>query len=125
MFFLNCHKLENLHINKKDSEKIENLSNVVYLIKCKFCEKVYIGETDRRLKIRIAEHKRDCTIGNNNTGLRKHAWALDHFFGFDFLKINILSRESVAFKRRILEFIYVKKVQRFMNKFTIKKNAHQ
>ena len=83
-FFKNYHKLVNLYINKKDSEKIGNLSNVVYLIKCICCEKVYIGGTGKRLKSRIAEHKRDGTIGNNNTGLSKHAWALDHFFYFDF-----------------------------------------
>ena len=34
VFFKNFHKLENLYINE-NSEKIENLSNVVYLIKCK------------------------------------------------------------------------------------------
>ena len=46
--------------------------------------KIYIGEGGRRLKTRIAEDKRDCTIGNNNTGLSKHIWTLDHFFDFDF-----------------------------------------
>ena len=43
---------------KRNSEKIENLYIVVYLIKCKCCEKVYIGET----------------------GFSKPPWALYNFF---------------------------------------------
>ena len=32
----------------------------VYKIKCKECSKVYIGETSRSFKLRIAEHKNNC-----------------------------------------------------------------
>ena len=65
--------LGKLLINNKDSDKMENLSNVVYLIKCNGCDKVYIGETGRRLKNIIYEHKRDCRPGNLNTGLSRHS----------------------------------------------------
>ena len=51
---------------------MENLFNVVYLIKCTGCNKVYIGETGRRLKNRIYEHKRDCKIEHLNTGLSRN-----------------------------------------------------
>ena len=65
--FKNNYSLDNFVTNKKDLEKTENSSNLIYLIKCKGCDKVYIGETDRRLKTRIVEHKRDCQVGNLNT----------------------------------------------------------
>ena len=31
--------------------------NVIYLIKCERCKQKYIGEAERQLKDRIAEHK--------------------------------------------------------------------
>lgn len=107
VYFKNDHTLEKLLRNKKDSDNIENLSNVVYSIKCTGCKKVYIGETGRRLKNRIYEHKRDCRIGNLNTGLSQHSWKFDHVFDFD--NIKILARENNTFKRRILESIHINK----------------
>lgn len=73
------------------------------------CSKIYIGETSRRLKTRIAEHKRDCRIGNNNTGLSQHSWSFYHDFDFDFKNIRILANESITYKRKIIESIFIKK----------------
>ena len=56
------HSLDEFLINKKNQDEIKNLSNVVYLIKCKECNKIYIGETGRRLENRIYEYERDCRI---------------------------------------------------------------
>ena len=49
-YFQSNHILEKSLINKKDLDKIENLSNVVYLIKCKECNEIYFRETGSRLK---------------------------------------------------------------------------
>lgn len=49
----------------------------------------YIGESLRRLKTRITEHKRDCQLGNSNSSLFQHAWA----------------KESIAYKRKIVYFL--------------------
>ena len=87
VYFNNNHTLGKLLNSNKDSDKIENLSNVVYLIKCTGCDKVYIGETGRRLKNRIYEHKRDCRLENLNTGLSRHSWDYNNFFDFDNVKI--------------------------------------
>ena len=91
--------------NNKDSDKMENLSNVVYLIKCNVCDKVYIGETGRRLKNRIYEHKRNCRLGNFNTGLSRHSWDCNHFFHFS--NIKIFARENNKYKRKIIESICI------------------
>ena len=53
VYLKNNHSLDHFVTNKKDLEKTENSSNLVYLIKCKGCDKVYIGETGRRLKTNI------------------------------------------------------------------------
>ena len=99
-----CRKLLN---NNKDSDKIENLSNVVYLIKCTGSDKVYIGEIGRRLKNKIYEHKRDCILENLNTGLYRHSWDYNNFF--DFNNVKSLSREYNKYKRKIIESIYINK----------------
>ena len=101
VYFKNNYTLGKLLINNKDSDKMDNLSNVVYLIKCNICDKVYIGETDRRLKNRIYEHKRDCRHRNLNTGLSRHSWHCNHFF--DFSNIKILARENNKYNRKMIE----------------------
>lgn len=79
------------------------------MIGCNCCNKVYIGETCRRLKTRIAEHKRDCETGNNKTGLSQHAWNNNHFFNFNYNNIKILAREKISYKRKFFESIFIKK----------------
>ena len=96
-----------LLINNKDSDKMENLPKVIYFIKCNGCDKVYIGVTGRRLKNRIYGHKRDCRLGNLNTGLSRHSWDCNHFF--DFSNIKILAKENNKYKRKIIESIYINK----------------
>lgn len=109
VYFKNDYKLENYITNKKDSENIENISNVVYVIKCKVCNTIFIGETGRGLTIKIAEHKKDCRIGNLNSGLSQHSWNFIHLFDFDLNNIEILVRENRYRKRTILESIFIEK----------------
>lgn len=48
----------------------------------------------RWLKIRIAQHERDCWIGNSNSSLSEHLWKYDHSYDFDFDNIKIVAREK-------------------------------
>ena len=41
----------------KSQISLLNKSNVVYKLNCEDCEEFYIGQTTRRLKKRIQEHK--------------------------------------------------------------------
>ena len=41
----------------KSQISLLNKSNVVYKLDCEDCEEFYIGQTNRRLKKRIQEHK--------------------------------------------------------------------
>ena len=53
--------------------------NLIYMIQCNRCNLQYIGETKRRLKDRINEHRR--TIDNPNTK-SKPTTAAEHFLSF-------------------------------------------
>ena len=50
---------------------------VIYCITCTQCEKIYIGETERRLADRFREHLRDAEI-NGSTSVARHFNLPDH-----------------------------------------------
>ena len=57
----------------KDKDNINVKTGIVYEIPCKDCEKVYIGQTKRYMKIRIREHKNNIKNAmKNHTSLTKH-----------------------------------------------------
>ena len=41
----------------KDVLLIESKKNVVYQISCNDCDATYVGQTGRKLKIRVSEHR--------------------------------------------------------------------
>ena len=46
--------------------------NVVYLIRCRTCNKIYIGETGRRLGDRLREHLRSTRQTNTHLPIGRH-----------------------------------------------------
>ena len=50
---------EGLGRRKEDKEE----EGVVYKVKCKDCDKIYIGETTFKMKKRIDQHKKDVQFG--------------------------------------------------------------
>ena len=77
-----------------------NKTGVVYKIKCKDCNCVYIGETKRSLFMRINEHKRDKT-----SVIATHCNDNNH--SFDFKKLYIIDEERGWTKRKISESINI------------------
>ena len=72
---------------------------VVYRIPCEECSKVYIGETGRPLKMRIAEHVRAVKNGDVKNANTVHEDVMNH-------KINwrgaeVIDREMAVKERRI------------------------
>ena len=51
--------VRNYLVRPKDKREKGETSEVVYEIPCKNCDKSYIGETKRRLDVRISEHKKE------------------------------------------------------------------
>ena len=50
--------IRNLAVHPKDKMEIDEVSEVVYRILCKSCDKVYVGETGRNFGVRMNEQKR-------------------------------------------------------------------
>ena len=61
----------------------------VYLIPCKNCENVYIGQTGRDIKKKIYEHKYCIRTCNEQSALYNHVLTNNHNIDFDKAKIVI------------------------------------
>ena len=83
---------------KDKTEKLDQ-SGTIYHIECQNCPNSYVGETERQLRHRVKEHKRDSSpVGEhlNNSG---------HVFSQD--NVSILDKESRWFQRGVKEAIYI------------------
>ena len=90
-----------------------DIKGVVYLIPCSECSAVYIGETGRTLKERLAEHKRAVRMENVNNGIAVHSLKTGHSIAWD--KAKITDRETHWQRRRVKEAIRIQKCQVRMN----------
>ena len=90
--------------NPKDKITAEEQCNVIYEIPCKDCDAVYIGETKRKFKQRVQEHKRAVKNGDvNKNEIADHSWSNDHEFDWNGKKI--IDRERGWTARKIKETI--------------------
>lgn len=96
--------------NNKDTIPSFSRQNVVYAVKCLNCPdppgSYYIGQTCRKIKIRLSEHERDVKNKNNNTGLSTHCVANSHKFDLD--KFRILATEPITTKRLLIEMCFIR-----------------
>ncbi|KYN10006.1 hypothetical protein ALC57_17868, partial [Trachymyrmex cornetzi] len=98
--------------SKDKLDKMDN-SNVVYKINCCNCDCSYVGQTKRKLKIRIKEHKADIRKSNNHSVVSLHQLQYGH--QIDWENINILDSERLFYKRSISEMIHIKKQENGIN----------
>ncbi|RWS22223.1 hypothetical protein B4U80_11583, partial [Leptotrombidium deliense] len=80
---------------KKSTKEIMETKNCVYLIKCKNCSEIYIGQTSRELKLRLKEHK----SSSYNSRVYDHILSRNH--EIDFENVIILHVEK---NKRVREF---------------------
>jgi hypothetical protein len=116
-FLLYCRSqnLSGLIAPKRPKPQRLDTREVVYKIPCGDCNKVYIGETKRRLGTRCDEHEKSCieaiikrkvvVSDRFDSGLPKHALENNH--SFDFGKAEILWAEKNLKRRRYLEAIEI------------------
>ena len=66
--------LRSMFTKVKDTLALGKQSNVVYRNPCS-CSQVYIGETRRRLEMRLKEHRDTCENGmTEKSAVAEHAW---------------------------------------------------
>ncbi|KYN50572.1 hypothetical protein ALC57_07139, partial [Trachymyrmex cornetzi] len=97
---------------KDKLDKMDN-SDVVYKIICGNCDCSYVGQTKKKLKTRIKEHKADIKKSNNHSVVSLHQLQYGH--QIDWENINILDSERLFYKRSISEMIHIKKQENGIN----------
>ena len=116
--------LRNMMVHPKDQIPQEDKCNVVYKVPCLSCAQVYVGETGRKLSIRIKEHKDETTKVNNirktrstsiaedNTQLKsaisEHTRTHNHIMDWD--NVSVIDRDSEKIPRWIREAMHVRKL---------------
>ena len=103
-------------ISLASQDEIGSKTNVIYKICCKECNSIYIGQTKRRLKDRIKEHKdiKSVVAGVGVSGVAVHVLNTSH--SIDWENVTILDGESNRLAREIKESIWIKKYNPELNR---------
>ncbi|XP_066265892.1 uncharacterized protein [Branchiostoma lanceolatum] len=91
--------IRRLLVAPKDKDKPDDTCGVVYHLTCEDCDAQYVGETERALKKRISEHKRDSSPVTQHMQTYKHQPTK---------KVTILDRESRWFERGVKEVVHIR-----------------
>ena len=92
----------------KDKPDMLNKTGTVYHYTCHECPSHYIGETERPLRKRVIEHKRDSSPVGAHSKITKHSFDPEHF--------KILDTYPRRHQRGIKEAIYIAARKPDMNK---------
>ena len=76
----------------------QELCGVVYHLECADCDHQYIGETERPLKKRLAEHQRDSSPVGHHLSYTGHRLSEE----------KVLDRDSRWFQRGVREVIHIR-----------------
>ena len=92
----------------KDKPDKLDKSGVVYQINCQDCDSVYVGETERNLRKRIVEHKRESSPVGAHMKERRHSFEVDD--------IKIIDNEDKWFQRGVKEAIHIHSLNPSLNR---------
>lgn len=120
-FGLSCpNKISRFFSKTKDRTPQDAHCDLVYQIPCLDCSATYVGETKRKLGVRIKEHSADVRKFrvfpkdmSDCTALCKHMVSNEHRINTD--DVKILDRESMGRKRKIKEAIHIHLQKESMN----------
>ena len=118
-------------VHPKDQRPLKDTVDSVYKIPCKQCPKAYVGESSRKLSVRLKEHISDVDKASQATytraqrkasestfhksALTDHATQVNHLIDWDNTKV--VGRESDRDRRWIREAIRIRQEgQRALNR---------
>jgi len=105
--FYSLNKLDRIIKAQKDHLPDYSNKNIVYKISCNNCDATYIGQTKRKLKTRITEHRNQINSkSSKKTVITEHRLCLNH--DFDWNNVKILDRETFYWKRIISEMLNIR-----------------
>ena len=106
--------LSKLITRGKDNTALTEQTNVVYKLKCKNCDATYVGETKRKMSVRIKEHEKNIQKDDQLFVINEHVKNLGH--QIDFENPQILDREDNWHKRIFSEMIHINLQKNAINK---------
>ena len=86
----------------KDRTKMEHKSGTVYHIMCDDCPAAYVGESERTLKTRLAEHRRP---SSSSSPVVQHTKHTKHTINWN--NVKVLDQDSNWFNRVVREAINI------------------
>jgi len=123
--------LRNILVHPKDKIIDEEKTELIYRISCKNCPSSYIGETGRKLGLRMKEHRKE--VDSFTTGLlhtrasraressityksaiTDHAVEENHVIDWD--RAEVVAREAQRQTRWIKEALWIRKTPTCMNR---------
>ncbi len=84
-----------------------------YQVPRKGCDQVYIGETKRNLKIRLAEHRQAVRRGDDKNGIAVHVQKCNHSIDWEGARVEQVITNY--WKRRTAETILIRQQSPTMN----------
>ena len=87
-------------VHPKDRVRKSEVCGSVYKVECADCPASYVGETERELKFRVAEHHR-----LKSSHVCQHLVQAKHTFNDE--GVSVLHREPDYFKRGVAEAIHI------------------
>ncbi|KYM97737.1 hypothetical protein ALC62_11566 [Cyphomyrmex costatus] len=112
--FFSINKLNDFIKVQKDPLPNETKKNVVYRIKCNDCDVTHVGQTRRKLKTRVNEHRSHIHWNTSSRSvITDHR--LEHNHEFDWNNVDILDCENFYHKRLISEMICIKTQRNSLN----------
>ena len=122
--------LRRLLVHPKDKREPRNTTDVVYSIPCQNCDKVYVGETGRKLGLRVNEQKSKAEEAVtairtraqreaarsviNKSATTNHVVETNHIINWDEARIE--DNEAHRFTRWVKEAIAIRKQDKTMNR---------
>jgi hypothetical protein len=112
--FFSLNKLSSFIRVQKDVLPFNCKKNVVYKILCKDCDASYVGQTYRKLRTRITEHRNHINRNTDNQSvITEHRISLNH--EFDWENVQILDNERFLWKRLISEMLNIRLQKNSLN----------
>lgn len=109
-----------ININHKEIQLLPpecNQQNLIYIIQCKKCKKIYIGETESKLSTRYIGH-RTAIKQKKNTGISTHFNQPNH--NPTDMKISLLDTCESTTERKTKEAIWISKFELINNGINVK-----
>ena len=98
--------IRDLLVNPKYKTDKKKICGSIYKINCKDCEHFYLGESNRQLTIRLAEHSKSIRDGDQKSATSEHVIKTKHCI--DLENTEIIDCDTRYLQRKVKEAIWIR-----------------